>query len=165
MFTTLPWVEVKDDGGQLTANASGRGAAVLLTHGCQLDKVGRSGRPGPQRLVFAPIHSLSSADLGSDYERRLRRRDLHPAEAVLLDFGSSREEAVAFLSEAYMVPSSYFALELHDYGGHEGADPRDPNHATPTRADSRSHTMDDEELALLHRKSAYFWARADIRPS
>lgn len=146
----------------LIFDTSKQGAALLIIHGCQVDKRTHSGRTlKVSRLQFVPVLSLASAELNADTVRRLREGDWQPPEAVYLDLGQGNE-GVCLLGEAYPIPAAYFALEPENFKDHPDADPENPVHAVPTDHDSRSLTMDASERLVLQAKMAAYWTRSEL---
>lgn len=113
-----------------------------------------------------PASSLPSSRSGfgrpeRDQLRRLRDQELNPAEAVYLDLNNG-QEGVAFLSEAFTIPTAYFELECQDFTGEEGADERDPVHVIATLNDTRALSMEADELQMLQAKMAFYWVHARL---
>jgi len=157
----LPWCLAVESGGAVEFVLD-RGAALLLTDDCQLDKrTSRAAKPKVSRLQFAPLRDLAAMKLEDDTIRRLRAGEINPPEAMYIDLGDG-QECVALLGEAYTIPASYFALECQDFTGHFEADIEDPVHVVPRRADTRDLTMEPHELLLMQQKMALFWLHAEL---
>ncbi len=146
----------------------GQGAAILLTHDCQLDKP-EAGTTAAKvkRLQFSPITRLADSGISNGIKGQLRAAWLSPPEAVYLPDSDEMEEAVALLSEAFTIPAGYFALEIVDFSDHDGSDPANPHHAVARSHDERVTTMRPAERQLLECKMAAYWAgrRLEDAPS
>jgi hypothetical protein len=140
-----------------------RGPALLITYSSVIDKRTHSAqRPQTSRFQFCPVHSLEAAGLTDDQMRRLRNGERDPAEAVYLDLGEG-QEGLALLSEAFVVPTEFFGLELRHFPDHPEADPADPHHVCASDNDTRALSMEPEELAVLLRKMAFYWTRSELQ--
>ncbi len=158
VFVEVPIVRPRHVGDGVTFFPN-QGPALLLTYGCVLDKRTHSNPPRPQssRLQFAPVRSPESANLGAQRMTLLRDGgEISPPEAIYLDLRDAGE-CVALLSDAFTLPTSYFALEIEDFSGHQGCDETDPFHAIARQHGERAETLTSEELHLMHLKMNVFW--------
>jgi hypothetical protein len=139
-----------------------RGPALLITYSSAIDKrIGNSNRPQASRLQFCPVHDIDSLPLDENRQRQLRAGQRDPSEAVYVKLDED-QEGVALLSEAYTIPTSFFALESREFTGHPDADPRDPFHMCANENDdSRVLSMEQAELEVMLKKMAFYWTRTD----
>lgn len=132
-----------------------QGPAVLLTHGCALDKA-RKGRPTAKRLHFVPIVDVSVQDPGK--QSALRSSGLTPYEVMYLGHCGDLNECFIVLSEIYSLPIGYFAPTLETWEGHPAARVGD-TYLTPARNGARLGRLDDKQVALLLDKMNAYWTR------
>jgi hypothetical protein len=137
-----------------------RGPALLITYSSVIDKrVGKSQVAQASRFQFCPVYDFGAVKLDPDQQHRLRNWDTNPAEVVYLDLGDG-QEGLAFLSEAYTIPTPFFSLESRHFPDHPDADARDPNHMCANDNDgSRVLSMEPHELDVLLKKLAFHWSR------
>ncbi len=127
------------------------GPALLLTHGCQLDKRGLS------RLQFAPLLAVDAASVTPSNIGQLRNKWLTPPEGIYIDDVGDGQPAIALLGQGFMIPATYFALDLVDFTDNPESDPEQPFHAVARANDDRTVTMEPAESALLEFKMAAYW--------
>jgi hypothetical protein len=138
------------------------GPALLITYSSVIDKRTRSAQvPQAKQLHFAPVYEVAALGRDPDSIERLRRGDTNPADAIMLRHGET--ESIALLGAPFYLPAPFFRLEARNFSGLENADPADPIHVCPSVNDTRSWSMDEEELELLQEKLVFFWARGTMR--
>ncbi len=160
VFEDIPWVAGVHEGDVIRA-AVGAGAALLITHGCQMDKRTNSGRPKAERLQFLPLHPTEN--LNPDSRGRLRRLEVNPPEAIFVGELPDGQEAFGLLGEACTLPASFFGVELEWFEDHPEADPTNPYHLVARRHACRLGTLDDAQLQVMHQKMLVFWARSQAQ--
>jgi len=161
VFERIPIVTTRLNGNEITFIQE-QGTALLLTEGCQLDKRLRNGQPKATRYQFAPLHAIEGCDLGPDIIGRLERQEVNPPELVYVDDIGDGEAAFGMLSEAFMIPSAFFAPDSQNFTGVPGADPADPHHMVATRNGDRLASMSERERHLLQSKMALYWTKHEL---
>lgn len=136
------------------------GPALLVTHGCQLDKRSRSGTPQIKNLQFLPLLDVEEAD--TNRQAVLRRDDLQPPEVMYLGEMPGGWEAYVGLSEMYTMPAAFFEPRLEVFAGDPRADAEDPNHLVLDAHDRRLGRLSGERLRCLYDKMALFWMRMEL---
>ena len=66
------------------------------------------------------------------------------------------------MSEAFVVPTEFFRLEVRHFPEHPDADPADPHHVCAADNDTRALSMETAELEVLLRKMAFYWTRSNL---
>lgn len=134
--------------------------AVLLTHGCDLDKRTGKGATRIETLQWLPLRSTE----GVDQQRLaiLRKKLDNPPEAFYLgDVPGLSWEAFTLLSEVCSMPAAAHQPEMQSFEGMCGADKSDPNHLVFGRHSDRLGRLDSDQVALLYRKVTLFWTRGE----
>jgi hypothetical protein len=144
-----------DASGTLEATCDQVGPALLVTHGCVLDKATGSGRSKIERLQFLPLLALSQQD--GSRQALLRREQINPAEAMFVGPVPSIGDAFCVLSEMYWLPATWFDPELISYE-HPDAE-EGSRYLTARRNGGRLGRLEDERVHLLHQKMRAFWTR------
>jgi len=159
VFEDVRWLTItRSDDDDTFVASSGPGAALLITHGCQMDKRTNAGRPKAKRLQFLPVHPIT--DLNHDSQERLRRHEVSPPEAVFVGALTDGREGFGLLGEAFTLPTSYFHPHVESFEGHSQADQSDPYHLVVTRHEERLGTIDDALVELMHSKMVAYWLGA-----
>ena len=135
---------------------SAEGPALLLTHGCALDKP-RAGRPRITSLQFLPLLAVSQLDQGR--QATLRANQLEPYEVLYVGDVPALTDSFVMVQDVFSLPAKYFDPDLVDYAGHDGVEPDDPPRLTATKNDGRIVRLDDTQIEMLHRKVQAFWTR------
>jgi hypothetical protein len=143
--------------GVIYSNNSHRGAALLITHSCVIDK------PKTTRLQFIPVRDLMSSGLDDNQIRDIRRNVTNPADAVYLKLGED-QEGFALLSESFVIPRDFFQAERIDCSWHDEVSMDDPMRVCAKTNDSRALTMGPDELELLMDKINFFYTRRKRPP-
>jgi hypothetical protein len=133
------------------------GPAVLVTHGCAMDKQNRAGLPRVERLNFLPLLSLDATD--SNRRALLKRKTVEPYEALYVGPVGEFGESYCVLSEMYPLPAAYFRPSIRSFEGHPSAGSDEQNYLVPTVNDTRIGRIDDSVLQLLHDKLNAHWTR------
>lgn len=131
------------------------GPALLLSHGCTMDKASNKGVMKIRRLFFLPISSIETLD--GNAKGLLRKRTLEPPEAIHLGRLGILGEAYATLSEAYYLPAAFFAPQLSEFEHPEAEAGK--RHLQVLRGDTRIGRIDEQEVHLLLGKMNAFWTR------
>lgn len=134
------------------------GPAVLLTHGCDMDKPNSDGTPRIERMQLARLRAIESLPASRQRALRSQPGSLGPFEALYLGEVATLGESFIFLSDPYYVPAAYFLPKFEQYLGYPDAE-GDAKYLTPLARDSRIGRLEAEQLALLRRKMTAFWAR------
>ncbi len=134
-----------------------RGPAMLITHGCALDKKTRTGQSTIQRLHFLPVRSLTIYP--SDQRRQLvaSASKIQPFEVIYLGEIGEHGEVIAILSEPVTVPASFFALGLTLPEGSEEGEER---LTLMSDTETRIATLTNEHSRLLSLKLNAYWTRS-----
>lgn len=139
-----------------------RGAALLLTHDCAMDKPDRAGRPRAERLQFARLRSLDSLPPDRRANLLSQARQVNPLEAMYLGPIGPLGQCFVLLSDPYFLPAAFFGLYFDDYSHHPDA-VAEPDGAaqyvTPGVEDSRIGRIDEDQLELLRLKMLGYWTR------
>jgi hypothetical protein len=133
-----------------------RGPAVLLTHGCALDKANRRGRPTAKRLHFAPLVAVSVQDPGK--QSVLRAAQLTPYEVMYLGECGEFGESFIVLSEVYSLPIEFFSPTVRAWEEHPAAIEGDA-YLTPEKNGDRVGRLNEQQVALLLNKMTAYWTR------
>jgi hypothetical protein len=158
IFERVPVLDlISDDAGQLQPTLP-LGPALLLTHGCAMDKPDSDGRPRVDWLQFTRLRAIDALPAERKHRLRSGRGSLGPYDVMYLGEVGHLGESFIFLSEPYHLPATYFDLTLDGYTGHADAEP-DAKYVTPNRNDTRSSRLDDLQVDFLHKKMLAFWAR------
>lgn len=170
MQEALPWLSQGDvfrevpilrPGLDLSAEVveidQSRGPALLITHGCTIDKASNSGRSTNKHLHFLPLISVAQQDPGR--QDVLRRNELQPYDVLYLgDCGDPLEESFVSLGEVYYLPVAMFDTDLATWPDHAEAE-EGIRYCTPRRNADRVGRLDDDQLELFLKKMNIFWTR------
>lgn len=141
--------------------ASGDGflhPALLLTHGCALDKRSGSGAIRIERLHFIPLENVAAQSRDKQGALRRGARNIEPSEVLYLGEVPALDfEAFVVLSNLHTVPARLFDLTLVDVTGKDGEviDRRLSGH----RHDERVATLSEKHVELLKDKINVYWTR------
>lgn len=157
IFRSAPVLDVALDGESLTVRLP-LGPALLLTHGCAMDKARPDGSPKADFLQFAAVRSMSSLPADRAGNVRRTRDSVAPYDVMWLGEIPPFGEAYMVLSDPYFIPVGYFDLTCLQ---HEEAVDDGPNlpRATPRRNESRLGRLEADRLFLLQQKMTVFWTR------
>lgn len=154
IFESVPIVR----GGAMSQQAMLRGPAMLVSHGCVVDKRTRGGQSKCEYLTFVPLLSLEAkAAEDVNAARELRRmgvaRLATPYTVQYVGDIPKIGEAYASLVEPFTLPAVLFQPEL------VVADPTDPDdrRLTITFNDSRVARLSGQDQKVLHTKWAACW--------
>lgn len=156
VLTSVPVISVDLDGTGSVSTRQVVGPALLLTHGCVLDKATRSGRSTIKRLQFVPLISVGQQE--PHRQQVLRNDGLTPYEVLYLGDCGSYGESFVVLSEIFSLPAAVFDVELKDWAGHAAATAGE-RYLTPRRNAERIGRLDVPRLELLAYKLIAFWTR------
>ena len=132
--------------------------ALLVTHGCALDKKSRSGELRIERMHFLPLENVAAQS--ADKQSALRRgaREINPSEVLYLgDVPGLPWEAFVVLSSIHTVPARVFEpilVEVLDDDGHVS----DRRLSGQQHSDRVARLSDDHVELLLDKLNAY-WTR------
>lgn len=167
MLSARPWLDQGDvfenvpilapkvgEDGELSSDTS-HGPALLMTHGCALDKTNRRGAVRILRLAFLPLRSVSYAP--EDQRRELRRDLLNPSEVLYIPDAGRFGESYCILSEVYYLPAGAFGLRLVSFD-HPDAE-EGSLHLEATVNGGRVGRLEVERVDLLKRKWIGYWTR------
>jgi len=133
------------------------GPAVLVTHGCAMDKPTRAGLPRVERLNFIPLLSLTAAD--ANRQALLKRGQLEPFEALYVGDVPDLGEAYCVLSEMYPLPAAYLRPTIRSFEDHPLAGIDQQQYLVATMNDTRIGRLPETVLELLHDKLNAYWTR------
>ena len=133
-------------------------AALLVTHGCALDKKSRSGELRIERMHFLPLENVTAQS--ADKQSALRRgaREINPSEVLYLgDVPGLPWEAFVVLSSIHTVPARVFEPILVDVVDDDG-------HVSEHRLSGQRHSdrvarISDQHVELLLDKLNAYWTR------
>ncbi len=146
-----------EEGGSVQSSVID-GPAVLLTHDCDMDKPSRDGTPRIERMQFSRLRAFDSLPRDRQQSLRSQQSSLGPFEALYLGDVGSFGESFILLSDPYYIPRGYFSPGFQDYPDHPDAE-GEAKYLTALLHDTRIGRLEAEQLDLLRRKMAAFWAR------
>ncbi|GAA3247750.1 hypothetical protein GCM10017691_57280 [Pseudonocardia petroleophila] len=163
IFRDVPVVDVALQGRGTVRPRVSNGPAILLTHGCVLDKRTNSGKSRVERLQFAPLKAMTLLNADKARNLVLKARELAPSEVMYL--GEIGEFGAAFFSftDPYWLPAQYFELTFQLFPEHLEAD-ETGEFVCPTINDTRMGRIESDELILLSAKLVAFWTRQKAGP-
>jgi len=138
-----------------------KGPALLISHGCAIDKKTNSGKSKLEYLSFLPIQDVVA--LPSERAERLRASsgNVQPYEAMYLGSVPEVGEGYVTLTQPYTLPAVLLRTELREFTAEETGDAAD-HRIVATISDSRAGRLTDEALELFYRKWTSQWTRRDI---
>ena len=172
MEEPLPWLcqgDVFRDVPILDVDLAGRsdlrprlrqGPAVLLSHGCAIDKRRRNGDLQVERMQFASLRLVTELPNDRQGSLRAKAQEIAPFEVMYLGALEHIGEVYLTLSDPYYLPASYFELSVENYAEHPSADQSDPTHVRAAINDDRIARLDESQIELLHQKIIAFWTRS-----
>lgn len=136
-----------------------RGPALLLTHGCAMDKPNRAtSLPRVEFLQFAALRSLSV--LEPNIARRLRNRDSTPYELIYAGETADFGETFVSLTETFHLPATYFSLTFHDFSDDpRSGDGNDGPYVVAGANGDRIGRLEAHQVLDAHLKIIAFWTR------
>jgi hypothetical protein len=144
-----------DGGSTLAVDGPVLVPAILITHGCELDKRTRGGMSKVRYLHFLPLRAMGIQD--PNLQRALRAERVAPAAVLFVGDVPGIGETIAHLAEVTTVPAAYFTPQLR-IPGDPVAQP-DDMYLYPRSHDSRVGTLAKDRQALLRNKLAAYWSR------
>lgn len=156
VFAAIPQVSAVVSTNSGIEWRSAQGPALLITHGCALDKP-RASRARITSLQFLPLIAVSQQD--QNRQAVVRANELEPYEAFYIGDVPGLADSFVMISEVFSLPAKFFEPELVDYSGHEGVEPDEPPRLTATKNDGRIVRLDERQIDMLHRKIQAFWTR------
>lgn len=133
--------------------------ALLITHGCVLDKKTRSGALTIERLHFLQLQNVAAQDANKRALLRSKARTIEPSEVLYVgDVPGLGFEAFVVLSEPVTVPAQRFRPTLVDVPG-DGGDVVDRRFAGDGGGHDRVARLSDRHVELLKDKMNAFWTR------
>jgi len=149
VFLDVPILDAFDIDGEAQFRLIA-GPAILLTHGCAMDKPVRdTSRPKIEYLSFARLRTTD--DLTVDRKQLLRNNQVTPYEVMYLGRIRPVGECYFSLHETYSVPAFHFDLTLIEHAGQRSA--------APQRNDTRVATISVAQRSILTSKLHGFWTR------
>ncbi|MBD3924701.1 hypothetical protein IEZ26_08725 [Nocardioides cavernae] len=140
-----------------------RGPALLISHGCAIDKKTNSGRSKLEYLSFLPLQSV--AELEEQSAGNLRRSavdpTLRPFEAFYLGEVPSVGESYVMLTQPFTLPADFFRPELQPFTAEDTGDAEDTR-PVPAMGDTRVGQLTEDAVGVFSRKWAIQWTRRDI---
>ncbi|GAA6525030.1 hypothetical protein [Intrasporangium sp. DVR] len=132
--------------------------ALLITHGCALDKKSRLGHLRIERLNFLPLQNVAAQEREKQLALRSYARDLNPSEVLYLGHLPEHDfEAFVVLSQPFTLPAAIFDPTLIDVRDESG-------NVIDTRLSGRSShrriaRLSDCHVELFKDKMNAFWTR------
>lgn len=136
------------------------GPAMLLTHGCALDKKTRAGVLKLERMHFLPLRSTQLLDQGRQDMLRSKPSEIAPSEAFYLGHVGVTESHV-LLSEPYYLPAAYFQPSLYELALEDG---EAESRMKANHGDTRIGRLTAAHLQLLLDKMNVYWTRRRWQP-
>lgn len=157
VFARLPIFHVYTDSALTTVKVDGPSMvpALLITHGCQLDKRNRRGVPMVQYLHFLPIVALDIQN--PNLQEVLRQETINPAQAMYIGDVQGIGAAMVNIAETSRVPAAYFGPELRAPGD-AAARPNDM-YLYATKNDTRIGRISKDRQEMLRSKLSAYWSR------
>jgi hypothetical protein len=118
IFSDIPLIESGMNESGLDVEVA-HGPALLLTHGCALDKKTRAGAFTVRRLHFLPLRATASLPPEQQSTARRKRAEVAPAEVLYLGEVPGLTEAHVLLSEPFYLPAALFEIELAPFQQNE----------------------------------------------
>lgn len=161
VFRSVPLIIPALNQGTVVASVN-NGPALVLTHGCAMDKPTRDGRPRIEFLTVAPLLSLAVQDNNRQTLLRKQAAERQPYEVLYLGEVADFGEAYVSLSETALIPASLFQPVLQAITLPGEAEPS--NCLVPTVNGDRVATLTASHLELLLDKMMTFWTRREGTP-
>ena len=132
--------------------------ALLISHGCAIDKKSSGGRSRLEYLSFLPLQSVTA--LPRERQENLRRSDgqLRPYEAMYLGDVPSVGESYVLLTQPYTLPASLLRTELREFTAEETGEEAG-SRVVATMWETRVACLSDNALDLFTRKWIAQWTR------
>lgn len=155
IFLSAPILDAVCVGEECVPRVS-TGPALLITHGCSLDKKTNAGAWTIRTFHFLPLRATSG--LGDDKQTLLRQQaDLvNPAEAFYLGDVPELTESHVLLSEPFSIPATHFRPSLKEFSLPDG---KSETMLIANSNDSRLARLSDPHLAILRDKLNVYWTR------
>ena len=154
-------VRTVDDG--IIKNTTSQESALLVSHGCDLDKKDASGHPAIVQLIFAPISLATNfPKLDAGLLRKLKDGAISPPSLVYIPVEDGQAETVANLGQTFFVPAEYFEPRLQDFTGRPDLEDDTTTRLVLGRTVERTGTLSESEVAILHNKITVFFTRTQL---
>lgn len=133
-----------------------RGPAILVSHGCAIDKKNKDGSLKTEYLSFLPLQSAQL--LQPDPLATLRANRQGPYEALYLGEVPQIGESYAMLTQPYTLPIALFQPVLRTFTAEETGSEEDQR-VTLTQHATRVASLTEPQLELLLTKWSIQWTR------
>jgi hypothetical protein len=133
------------------------GPAMLVNHGCVLDKRTNSGKAKVEHFTFVSLKSVTALDQNRQNLLRRGQRKLLPYEAMYLGEVSGVGESYVSFSDPYHLPASYFEVSMADFS--EEFPDEDPFRLVASKFDNRVARLSSQQLSLFAQKWTAYWTR------
>ncbi len=156
VFTSVPIVRFNGlERPELT-----QGPALLVTHGCVIDKKTNSGASTLEYLNFLPVHSMGALQPHQAEELRRKHTEVRPFAVMYVGDIPSLGEGYVSLKRPYTLPASFLDPQLVPFT-HEDTGDGDDLRPVPTRADTRIGMLDDEAVGRFQIKWMAHWTHLE----
>lgn len=160
VFNSVPLGPLPEEAAwpQEASEGPSQHAALLVTHGCALDKKSGAGAIRIERMHFLPLENVAAQSADKQSVLRRAALELEPSEVLYLgEVPVLNFEAFAVLSNIHTVPARVFDLAWVDVVDMQGdvVDSR----LSGGRHHERVATLSDEHGELLKDKLNVYWTR------
>jgi hypothetical protein len=163
IFRAVPIVRAGVADAMATAGLQ-NGPAMLISHGCAIDKKNARGKSVLEYLTFVPIHDLGALDAGRAGQLREAAHELKPYKALYLGHLPGVGEGYVDLTEPYTIPAALLRPELKAFTAAETGE-EDDERVVATMHQTRVAMLTPSGVTLFHRKWAIQWTRLDPLPT
>jgi hypothetical protein len=136
-----------------------RGPALLISHGCAIDKKHRDGTSELEYLSLLPLQAVENLPGERSAKLRNSKNELGPYNAMYLGDVPEVGESYVMLTEPYTVPATFLQPELRLFTAAEIGDPDDETRIVPTVGDTRVGRLTQDGIILFVRKWIAQWTR------
>lgn len=139
------------------------GPAMLVSHGCAIDKKSKSGKSVVEYLSFLPLQSVQALERGTAGDLRGRAGELQPYNALYLGDVTDIGESYVDLTQPYTLPALLLRTELQPFTDAETGE-GDDERVVATMHETRVAALTHDALKLFWRKWSIQWTRVDPFP-
>lgn len=142
----------------IAAQAPGRGPALLVSHGCAIDKKTRAGTSRLEYVSFLPIQDVDGLEPQQADQLRRMKDTPQPYEVMYLGELPGIGEGYLSLTQPFTLPAVMLRTELKDFTAEETGDEAD-RRIVPTIGDTRVAKLSEAGIDLFHHKWIAQWTR------
>lgn len=141
------------------------GAALLISHGCVLDKAKRNGQPMIEFMNFVPLQSFAAleaanANKAGELKRRAESGSDTPYQVLYLGEVDGVGESYVSLAQPYSLPAELFKVDIREFSSEETGDfeeDADNRRLVAGAHSTRVGRLNPSLLAMFHRKWVIHW--------